>query len=341
MVNEIAPGLGMKSAHELAGYRSESERLNERQQRTMSDLLSRNPNIVNKAVPLTYDNDGMLIFPEIQQPQEQTQQVTHMQQSQQFDPSAFFGSAPQAQAQQPQPVQQQAQQVRQTYQQPVQQQAQPVQQQQQVQQVQQMHPVVQNMLKNFGIKRDKRHSLKVYNDNGDFTEYSMTIIPEELQSWALAESKVKLRIDGEEAATVYFQVLYVCCSVVAIDNQPIWAIFNIQPQGHENDRLANDPYDISLRIRKVVARELASIMWSGMRPISDKLLEFYQSQIIGKVESSFDMENQNKVRFVCPLDGCTNYEFLEPKEGVPYFCKYDGTLLVQTMLNGDAELPLV
>ena len=341
MVNEIAPGLGMKSAHELAGYRSESDRLNERQQRTMSDLLSRNPNIVSKAVPLTYDNDGMLIFPtESQQPQEpqsqsQPQQVTHMQQPQQFDPSAFFGATPQ----QPQQFQQPQQPQRPAYQQPVQ--PQQVQAQPHQPQQVQMHPVVQNMLKNFGIKRDKRHSLKVYNDSGDYTEYSMSIIPEELQSWALAESKVKLRLDGEEAATVYFQVLYACCSVVAIDNQPIWAVFNVQPQGHENDRLANDPYDISLRIRKVVARDLASIMWSGMRPISDKLLEFYQSQIIGKIESSFDMESQNKVRFVCPLDGCTNYDFLEPKDGVSYFCKYDGTPLVQTMLNGESESPLV
>jgi hypothetical protein len=206
------------------------------------------------------------------------------------------------------------------------------------------HPVIQKMLKNFGLKKDKKEYLEIFVEGSDEKiVYTMVEVTEELQTWALEAAKEKLGAEGGgTTATVYFELLFVCCSIVAIDGEPVWQVFDIKPFEDEYSRLVNDPLDMPVRLRKLAAKELVHLLWSQMLPIGDKLLTFYQSVILGrKVMSSFDEDVNRKVRFVCPLDGCDHFEFLVPEPNKTYFCRDHGVPLVETLdLTKENNIPL-
>ena len=175
----------------------------------------------------------------------------------------------------------------------------------------------------------------------------MVLVTEELQSWAVSESKMKIMTDGDASAAIYFELLFSCCSIVAIDSHPIWVVFNITPQKNEQDRLANDPYDMPIRMRKLSARMLSELLWSETRPLGDKLLSFYQDIVMEKkIVSSHDKDVDRKVRYVCPKDECDNFEFFIPeeeKDGIEktYYCKFHGIPLIRTVnLSKEADIPL-
>ena len=211
------------------------------------------------------------------------------------------------------------------------------------------HPVLQKLLQRFGLKKQKLHTLDIYSDeDNDKTTYTMTVLPDELNTWALAEAKNKAVVVGDSLVGVYFEHLVVCASVVAIDDTPTWQIFDIKPEAWEASDLVEDPLNISLRIRKVSASLLADMMWTEVRPLTDKLSEFYQAKILDKrkITSSFDVENENTARYVCVKDECSTIELLEPKldeTGMEktFFCKFCAGPLVKAVdLKQEQSVPL-
>ena len=331
-------------------HMSEGARIQEKQQETLNEIYKAMPANVVKGVPIQYGDDGLPIIENdplqqqyerskmevsleqqmqnvtLRQSQQQSQ-VTQQQQPQQpsaqqpVDPSHFFNAPPVRQQRQQQQQQQQPQQ--------------PVQPQQQnaIHFKNDLgntsyHPVVKKMLNIFGLKKNSRHNLEIYNENtGEKIIYTMTLVNEELQTWAMSEGKAKMVLKPE-VGTVYFELLFGCCSVIAIDHTPVWEIFNVDLQNDEQVFLDADPLDMSLRIREVCARQLAALLWSETIPFGDKLLEFYQEKVIGKkIQSSLDKETIDRIRYVCPLDDCENYEFFKPvfENGIEkkYFCKFD------------------
>jgi len=340
--------------------KSEGERIQEKQQQALNEIYKTIPSNLIKGNTLQYGEDGLPIIendPLEQQYLQQQQQITLEQQMQntisrpppQQQQDNFFTAPSVRQRQQPmqqQPMQQMQQQ------QPMQQQPmQPMQQQQFIEMPLSQgstayHPVVKKMLNVFGLKKNSRHELEVYNENtGDAITYTMTLVSEELQSWAMMEGKNRMAIEPDVGA-IYFELLFGCCSVIAIDGVPVFEIFNISIQDNEKYALENDSLDMSLRIRKIAARSLASLLWSDTIPFGDKLVEFYQEKVIGKkIQSSLDREISDKIRYVCPLDECDNYEFFKPifENGIEknYFCKYHGIPLVKTLdLMKELDVPL-
>jgi hypothetical protein len=52
-------------------------------------------------------------------------------------------------------------------------------------------------------------------------------------------------------------------------------------------------------------------------------------------------EVEKKVRFVCPIDECSNYEFIIPEPGVTFYCKFHGIPLIETVdLIKESDIPL-
>ena len=210
------------------------------------------------------------------------------------------------------------------------------------------HPVVQKLLKTFGLKKTPKYDLDIFVEgSNDKVTYTMTVVPEEVSSWALKEAQNRGVLDGEQTAFVYFEMLFTCCAVVAIDGEPVWRVFNIEPVGKEIEELTNDPLDISNRIRKSSGYQLAQLLWSETSPMGDKLLDFYQNKVTEKkIISSFEREADNTFRFVCPIDGCPHYEILPVElddEGYEksYYCKFHSSQLVKAAdLKKDTDLPL-
>ena len=162
----------------------------------------------------------------------------------------------------------------------------------------------------------------------------------------MLEGKKRMLQDAEIGA-VYFELLFGCCSVIAIDHIPLYEAFNLSVLDNEKATIAEDPLEMSLRLRQLSSRLLANLLWSDTIPIGDKLVEFYKEKILGrKVQSSLDKEIEDKVRYVCPLDDCNNYEFFKPEidsSGVEtkYFCKHHGIELVKTIeLLKELDVPL-
>ena len=212
------------------------------------------------------------------------------------------------------------------------------------------HPVVQKLLAKFGLKKSPKYDLDVYTPDGETKiTYTMTQVPDEISMWALEQARDKNVTTGSDrTAFVYFEVLFTCCSVVAMDGEPAWRIFEIKPTEQEAQTLANDPFDLSLRMRKAIGYQLAQLMWSKTLPFADKLIEFYQQKITQKkMFSSFDREQEGTVRYVCPVDGCTNYEIAKPEYDEEtgaekeLFCKIHGVSLIKTLsAEEESDLPL-
>jgi hypothetical protein len=346
----------------MQGYKTEAERLQKSQQQALNDLRAAIPaERLKNVAPIEYDSYGI---PKIDEPPQMPRvdpnmyQQFQQQQQQQYQPSmdeiqAAFGERTPPSSQKPNmdastfftapahPAQRDGQP-------PPQQQRQaplptPVVPQEVKQDNLSYHPVITKLLKNFGLKKDKRHDIAIFlEDSSEKMVYSMVEVTEELQTWALELAKEKITEDGNSTATVYFELLFVCCSVVAIDNTPVWEIFDIKPVGNEVERLANNPFDTPLRMRKIAAKSLATLLWSETRPIADKLLTFYQEVVMGKkVTSSMEEEVEKKVRFVCPIDECSNYEFIIPEPGVTFYCKFHGIPLIETVdLIKESDIPL-
>lgn len=308
-------------------YKSEHVRRQEKQQQSLDALYKSVPASMLKGTPIEYDEDGLPVVnddPSFQPTlEQQVQSTVERPMEKNVDADAFFSTPPARQ--------------RAVTNQPRQQSNHPSQQTQPMKQGSlQHHPVLKKMLNVFGLKKNSRHDLDIYNENtGDKVIYTMTLVSEELQSWAMMEGKNKM-VTEAEAGAVYFELLFGCCSVIAMDHVPLWEIFNIRLTEDEQYSIDQDPLDMSIRIRKVCSRTLADLLWSQTVPIADKLVEFYQDKVLGKkIQSSLDKEILDKVRYVCPLDDCDNYEFFKPvvENGVEksFFCKFHGVQLVKTV----------
>ena len=101
-------------------------------------------------------------------------------------------------------------------------------------------------------------------------------------------------------------------------------------------------------MRKIYALQLADLLWNSTRPVTDKLIEFYQARVMEgrKITSSLDTEKQNKMRYVCVRDECDVVEFMEPifdESGAPkpYYCRTSAAVLALTTdLQEASNLPL-
>lgn len=209
-----------------------------------------------------------------------------------------------------------------------------------------VHPVLARMLRTFGISNTKSHDIDLFSPGNEKITYSMTILPEEATAVAVQDSKARTDL-SDELQVAYFQNAFVAMSVVAIDGEPIWKVFGVSPLLEESVILDRDPKNIPVRIRRECAKQLTELFWRELGPVADKLWTFYEEVVAreSRISSSYEREQKELIRFVCPIDGCTNVEFqkvrIEDGEEQPWYCKVHGTILVKSIELGASDLPLV
>ncbi len=208
-----------------------------------------------------------------------------------------------------------------------------------------VHPVLARMLRTFGLSNTKSFDIDLFSPAGDKVTYSMTVLPEEATAVAIQDSKARTDL-SDELQVAYFQNAYVSMSIVAIDGEPVWKIFGIEPLPEEAIVLDRDPKNVPVRMRRECSRKLTGFFWSELGPVADKLWTFYEEVVAkqSRISSSYEREQRELVRFVCPIDGCTNVEFqklrFEEGEEQPWYCKVHGTIMVKSIELGANDLPL-
>src|SRR6185369_3910841 len=175
--------------------------------------------------------------------------------------------------------------------------------------------------------------LQVYASQGDEggTKYTMVQAPDEIMLWAVSDAQKQIPVKGETVSLSWYQCLITRASVVAIDDEPVYKIFNIKPTKDEETLLAVDPLDLSIRLKQLSGRALAEILWKKTRGVVEKLNDFYSGEIIGtnQVTTSYDKDVQRKERYVCPMDECNvAYVEMPPEDGEKFFCRRHGIEMV-------------
>lgn len=200
-----------------------------------------------------------------------------------------------------------------------------------------VHPVVQKLMQKFSLTQAKKHELVIYplEDPSSPLTLQMTALPDEVSMWCIQQGQDRLRLEGLQISTAWMQVLLSCCSVVSMDSVPIYEALGVQLTPKESDVLASDPLNLPSRVRQQSGLALATLIHSDMPLVGDRLFKFYQ-EVVSRpsLKSSYDKENEGKVKFVCPVDGCS-FEMLdrtrqdEDGKDLPYFCQYHGAPMVQ------------
>jgi hypothetical protein len=207
-----------------------------------------------------------------------------------------------------------------------------------------MSPLLEKLHKKFGLISEKVYDVDIFVDDATF-KFSLTKVPEDIVSWALQRARTRLVTDGDQAATEWFQLLFCCASIVAVDGEPLWQSYSIELNQAEQTQIEQCWSNVPNRVRKITATELSELLWSEIVPIGAKLWEFYEAKVSPKVKSSLDAEIDDLARFVCPIDGCATVEWLKPREDatgavLPYYCKVHGVQLVETAVSRGTNSPL-
>lgn len=287
--------------------------------KNLADIAQSNPDLMARSVPLEYDHHGLPIVEETSQQYQAAPPPL---------PPPVQASVPQQQAR-PQP-------------------AAPTLKQEELAVV---HPVLNRMLKAFGLANTKSYDLSVTSPSGDKVKYTMTLMAEEATALALALAKAKEQLGGTEfpgGYYAYFQNMFISMSIIAIDDVPVWSIFGVDLTPDERLLIDKDPKNLPLRVRQLCGVPLANFLWTQLGPVGDKLWNYYEEVVAkeNKVVSSHEEQQRGVTRYLCPLDGCTNAEFLKPSfeggEEQPFYCKIHGSILVKAIdLKVSGDLPLV
>lgn len=204
------------------------------------------------------------------------------------------------------------------------------------------HPILKKLLEKFGLQTPKVHKMDLYNGQEKVSTFSLTIVPDEVTIWALTDAQAVSLKDGNDMATSWFKLLHACTAVVAIDEEPIYKVMQVQPSPEEYIELETRPLSLSSRLRKVCGKALAQIFWSETLPMGDKLADFYAKKVVSEYQVKSSLDKEGSARFVCPVDDCDEMVELPVRtnpDGSPsmYFCRVHGKELVQT-LGDDSPL---
>lgn len=209
------------------------------------------------------------------------------------------------------------------------------------------HPVLASLLKNFGLKKDEVHKNIIrYTDGSGAVTFLQTEYEESLETWAIQEGRLRAKIVGETEGMDWYQTLLASLSVVAIEDVPVYEVFGIELFEMEKHKISQNKYDISERVRKISANQLAELLVTKLNGFTEKLLEFYASKVKKNIlESSIDDEKKNFEQYICPQEGCVETLYLEPRRDhsgmeLPYYCKIHGVVMESITKLGENQAPL-
>lgn len=210
------------------------------------------------------------------------------------------------------------------------------------------HPVLRKLKEKLGINSLEIRTQKVYVDDDTIFEFGFTEYPDELNIWCASESRQILISGSEEAkAMKSFDILRLGVSLVAINGDPVYEIFGINPTEADNDRLYRNRFDMSMELRKKCAYVFYQQVMTELAPFVDVLEDFFIENIVNKhsVKSAGKLD-KNKSLYICEVMGCT-FKYEGPtrrnSDGTekPYVCTVHGTNLKKLLSEEEmGDIPL-
>lgn len=204
------------------------------------------------------------------------------------------------------------------------------------------HPVLKKLKKLLGIKPLELHTKTIMVD-GDKLDFSLTEYSEELVIYCAAEYRRAIMTIGEDRAMRRFDLLRIGCSLVAIDNSPIYEIFGVEIELEEMDRLNRNPYDLSDRLRKECAKIFCDKVLYELRGFIGELEVFFIEKIINASNiSSYDSLADGQAIYVCSAPGCSFIHKDAPMYDdkgteIPFVCAIHATPLKKALTTSERD----
>lgn len=210
------------------------------------------------------------------------------------------------------------------------------------------HPVLRKLKEKLGINTVEIRTQKVYVDDDTIFEFGFTEYPDELNIWCASESRQILMNGSEEAkAMKSFDILRLGVSLVAINGDPVYEVFGVNPTESDNEKLYRNRFDLSMELRKKCSYIFYQQVMEELAPFVDVLEDFFIENIINKhsVKSAGKID-KNKSLYICEVMGCTfKYEGPSRKnpDGTekPYVCTVHGTEMKKVLSEEEmSDIPL-
>lgn len=221
------------------------------------------------------------------------------------------------------------------------------------------HPVLKSLLNQFGLKKNERLENKLYYDEdpSKSVNFLQSDYEEAIETWTIQEGQFKARLEGETEGLDWMQTLLASASVVGLNLNddrdgngnlvftPIYEIFNIELLDNEKIKLADDKFDLSVRLRKLCAKNFAFLLITELKGFSEKILEFYMTKLKKESpRSSIDKSKEDKEQYYCPEMGCNEVLFEKPRldatgKKLPYYCKIHGVAMEGILDLGESQAP--
>ena len=208
------------------------------------------------------------------------------------------------------------------------------------------HPVLKKLKAKLGLKPLELHVKSIMVD-GDKFDFSLSEYSEELVIYCAAEYRRAIMVYGEDSAIKRFDILRIGCSLVAIDNTPIYEVFGVELELEELDRIQKNPYDLSDRLRKECAQIFCQKVLYEFRGFIAELEEFFVEKIVNIAGvKAFDSLKEGQNVYVCEVPGCSFIHkdvpmFDDSGKELPFLCTIHAVPLKQALtLNERSNLPL-
>lgn len=208
------------------------------------------------------------------------------------------------------------------------------------------HPVLKKLKAKLGIKPLEIYTKSIMVD-GDKFDFSFSEYSEELVVFCASEYRRAIMTHGEELAMKRFDILRIGCSLVAIDNEPIYEVFGVELELEELDRFQKNKYDLSDRLRKECAKIFCQKVLREFRGFISELETFFIEKIVNIANiKAFDSLKEGQNVYICEVPGCTfihkDYPMFDGDKELPFICAIHAVPLKKALNPAEkADLPLV
>lgn len=208
------------------------------------------------------------------------------------------------------------------------------------------HPVLKKLKSKLGLKPLELHTVSIMAD-GDKFDFSLSEYSEELVLYCASEYRRAIMTNGETSAMKRFDILRLGCSLVAIDNAPVYEIFDVDIELSEMDRITKNPYDLSDRLRRECSKIFCKMVLHEFRGFISELENFFIEKIVNAIDiKAFDSLKEGQNIYICEVPNCPFVHKDKPMlndkgEEIPYLCTIHAVPLKKSLtLNERSNLPL-
>lgn len=197
------------------------------------------------------------------------------------------------------------------------------------------HPILRQLRADLGL--DNRSTIDV--TVADHV-WSFTPLTPEMTALAFRIAEIASTVDVEKALIQEYAA--VCCSIVAIDHEPVWKVFDLAPE--KGDDVTN-PMHPKGRLRQRQSLTLLTELMTNMQiHVLAELMKAYDAEVDSSGEiRGYTYYKNDHYKYICLVDGC-EFNIHRPKrfdsdnKELPYYCEIHGDALELATPDGVAPL---